>query len=87
MKQLNIKSEETYWLAKKLSQMTGETVTQAITIALQERIDKLSEAAKNNRQGIANQLLAIGEKCQALPMLDDRSVDEILYDEAGLPKG
>ena len=36
--------------------------------------------------GLAAQLLEIGTRCAALPVLDPRSGDEILgYDEHGLP--
>lgn len=86
MPQLNIKNEETYALARELSRMTGESVTKAITSALEERIDRLQRSAKTSRQGIAQELLEIGSECAALPVLDDRHPDEILYDENGLPK-
>ena len=86
MRQLNIKNEETYRLAQKLSRLTGENVTQAVTRAVEERLEKLRVKAKDGRKGIAKKLLAIGKKCAALPTLDDRAPDDILYDKNGLPK-
>ena len=37
---LNIKNEETCQLASELAQLTGETVTGAITVALRERLER-----------------------------------------------
>ena len=87
MQQLNIKSEEAYLLARELSRITGENVTQAVIRAVKERLEKLRVKKKNSRQGIADQLLAIGDQCAALPVIDHRAPDDILYDETGLPKG
>ena len=36
---------------------------------------------------LADELRAIGERCASLPVLDDRTADEILdYDERGIPR-
>ncbi|MEO1016752.1 MAG: type II toxin-antitoxin system VapB family antitoxin [Pseudomonadota bacterium] len=86
MPQLNIKNEETYALARELSRITGESMTQAINRAVRERIDRLRHFARTDRQGMAQELLAIGRECSTLPNLDDRHPDEILYDEQGMPK-
>ena len=37
---LNIKNEETCRLASELAQLTGETMTGAITVALRERLER-----------------------------------------------
>lgn len=42
--QLNIKSEDAYLLASKLAEMTGESLTGAVTRALQERLERLEAA-------------------------------------------
>lgn len=86
MTQLNIKNEETYRLAQELSQLTGEKITQAVTQAIRERIDKLHMSRQKNRQHRLEEILAVAEQCAALPELDPRHPDEILYDELGLPK-
>ena len=44
---LNIKSEEAHQLASKLSKLTGENMTQAVTNALREKIEQME---KNKRQ-------------------------------------
>lgn len=38
--QLNIKSDVAYRLASQLSELTGESLTTAVTTALQERLDR-----------------------------------------------
>ena len=37
---LNIKNEETCRLARELAELTGETITGAITVALRERLER-----------------------------------------------
>ena len=37
---LNIKNEETCRLARELADLTGETMTGAITVALRERLER-----------------------------------------------
>lgn len=86
MQQINIKNEHTYALAQELSRLTGENLTQAITSAVEERLEKLRAREKSKRAGLADKLLALGQECAALPTLDERDPDEILYDENGLPQ-
>jgi antitoxin VapB len=49
---------------------------------------KSSESLKRSNKGhLADQLDAITLRCAALPVLDDRTEDEILdYDQTGLPR-
>jgi antitoxin VapB len=35
---LNIKNDEAHWLATELAQLTGESLTLAVTLALRERL-------------------------------------------------
>ncbi len=86
MAQLNIKNKETCRLAKELSRLTGEKVTQAVTQAIRERLDKLNMSKQKSRQHRLKEILSIADKCAALPEIDPRRPDEILYDEHGLPK-
>jgi len=75
MQQINIKSDEVYRLANELSRLTGENMTQAITRAIEERLEKLRAQARNSREGIADRLLALGSRSAELPILDPRSPD------------
>jgi antitoxin VapB len=81
---LNIKNEETHRLAMQLADLTGETMTRAVTIALQERLER--EKRRRLRVGVASRLLQIAHRCTSRPVLDDRRPDEVLgYDSHGLP--
>ena len=83
---LSIRDPETDRLARELSRRTGETMTQAIRKALEEKLARLDgsrEAEIERRRRLIDEISA---RCAALPILDDRSSDEILgYDENGLP--
>ena len=81
---MNIKSEETHRRAKELAQITGETIAEAVDRAVTERLERLRR--RRNRKALAARLLKIGEQCSRLPVLDDRSPDEMLYDKHGLPR-
>ncbi|MDX3928829.1 MAG: type II toxin-antitoxin system VapB family antitoxin [Shinella sp.] len=81
---LNIKDEATHRLARRLAEQTGETLTKAVRVAIEERMQRLGKAERAAR--IAEELNRIGLECAALPVFDDRSPDEIIgYDENGLP--
>ena len=83
---LNIKNEETCQLASELAQLTGETMTGAITVALKERLER--EKSERSTEARVERLLAIGRHC-ASTLGDGPSAIEhgdFLYDERGLPK-
>ena len=82
--QLNIKNPEARKLALELARVTGQSVTQAVTQAMRETLER--ETRRRGRDEIARQLMEIGERAAALPVLDPRSPDDMLYDEDGLPK-
>ena len=82
---LSLKDPEADRLAREIAERTGETLTGAIIVALRERLSRLR--ARRRRRPVSDELRDIGERCAALPTLDDRSDDEILgYDENGLPR-
>ena len=76
---LNIKNEETCRLARELADLTGETMTGAITVALRERLEREKRVAE---------LHAIGQHCASLLSDGPSAVEhgDFLYDEDGLPK-
>jgi antitoxin VapB len=82
-KTLNVKDPEAHQLAEAISQVTGESLTRAVTQALRERYERLQ-----TRRGKATveELLAIADR--AAIHGKGRPVDhaEYLYDERGLPK-
>ena len=81
---LNIKNEETHRRVRELAGLAGETMTQAVDRAVVERLDRLTRARNPTRR--ADKLLQIGRECAALPVLDERSPEDMLYDERGLPR-
>jgi len=83
---LNIKNEEAYQMAKELSQLTGENLTQVVIKAIREQLELERSRIKARRKGVGSALKALAAEYQALPKKDLRDVDEILYDEWGLPK-
>jgi antitoxin VapB len=82
---LNIKSEHADELARALAERTGESITEAVTKAIEDRLAALDaeDAARRAREAaLLDQLVA---ECSVLPILDPRSPDEIMgYDEMGL---
>ena len=83
---LNIKNEETCRLARELAQLTGETMTGAITVALEERLRR--EQRQRQADAVARDLQAIGQRCAKLLGPGPSAADhgDLLYDERGLPK-
>jgi antitoxin VapB len=81
---LSIKHPEADRLARELSARTGETLTEAVIGALRERL--VRKKCRPRGLTLSEQLDAIGKRCAALPVLDQRPPDEILgYDPHGLP--
>jgi len=81
---LSIKSAETERLARLVAKKTGETLTAAIEQALRERLERLQR--KQRAPVLVEELHEIARRVKALPVVDDRTPDEILgYDENGLP--
>ncbi|HET6469473.1 MAG TPA: type II toxin-antitoxin system VapB family antitoxin [Geminicoccaceae bacterium] len=83
---LNIRDPEVHELARKVAEATGETMTQAVKAALQERLQRIGRPSATERQRRVDAILEHGRRFSALPVLDPRAPDEILgYDEDGLP--
>ena len=81
---LNIRNRRTEELAETLARLTGETKTEAVTRALQDRLERLRR--ERSGRSLARELDDIALHCASLPVLDERDDDEIIgYDERGLP--
>ena len=82
---MNIKNKEAYRLTRQLSELTGESLTTAVTEAVRERLDRV-----RREQGVdlVERLLRIGRDCAAHLKQPFRSIDHagMLYDDRGLPK-
>jgi antitoxin VapB len=80
----SIKNDEADRLARELSALTGETLTETVVRSLRERLSRQRAGVKRPRAG--TELARIGSELRRLPILDPRSPDELLgYDENGLP--
>lgn len=81
---LNIKSPEAEKDVRRLAELTGESLTEAMHKAVRERLERLSsedEQAKAARWAKINALI---KEIQSAPVLDPRSPDEIIgYNERG----
>jgi antitoxin VapB len=82
---LNIKNEDTHQMARELARLTGESMTAAVSEAIRERLERVRGGSK---KGLAKKLLKIGRECAAhlKEPYKSMNVDELLYDENGLPK-
>ncbi len=81
---LNIKNDEAHRLATELAELTGESLTSAVTSALRERLQR--ERRRRDAGAVAERLMAIGRTYAQLPDADTRNPDAILgYDKNGLP--
>lgn len=92
--QLNIKSERTYQLASALARATGESLTMAVTVAVEERLARVAPKPRFSEEEIARRMAAIDEiqrnVREAFEAAGERSptkeeVDAMMYDEDGLP--
>jgi antitoxin VapB len=85
---LNIKNEQTHDLARELAALTGESLTEAVTVAVRERLERLrlSEGADAGRLAAAR---AIAEDMARRLGPYDPDVDPTAFlydDETGLPR-
>jgi antitoxin VapB len=81
---ISIKNEETEALARKVADLTGESITDAVREALSERYARLRRHKGGRR--LAERLNEIAISCASLPNVSTMTDDEILgYDEFGAP--
>ena len=83
---LNIKRKDTQQLVQKLAKLTGESMTEAVTRAVRERIERL-----NRKKGLTELWKEIAQDTakrfkEPYRSLTQEQLDDLLYDEDGLPK-
>jgi antitoxin VapB len=82
---ISIRSERAETLARDISARTGETMTQAIVVALEERLAKLR--SRRETTAAARELLTIARRINRRRTRDTRTPAAILgYDKRGLPR-
>jgi antitoxin VapB len=81
---LSIKSDEADQLARQLATENGETLTEAVLIALRERLDR--EHARH-AASMRARLARLAADVAAMRVADNRAPEEIVgYDDTGLPR-
>jgi antitoxin VapB len=79
-----IKDREADQLIRTLADRTGESITDAVKQAVRERLHRVPPS--NDEKGTRRRkLAALIAKSDAMPVVDDRTPDEIVgYNDAGL---
>jgi antitoxin VapB len=77
---LSIKSARADQLARDLAALTGESITDAVVVSLEARLDL--ERRRRRERSLAD----IVDRFRVLPVIDERDPDDIVgYDVHGLP--
>jgi antitoxin VapB len=95
--QLNIKDAEATRLVRELTELTGESQTEAVRKALRERLERekaertaktvrSEEEARREFERIWPEIQKIQEEVRRLGLVENMLTDDDLYDENGLPK-
>ena len=80
--QINIKNDEARMRADEITKRTGETITEAVTEALKQRLKKLTVEERVAR------VMEIAKEVSSRMEEPWKSMDhgDLLYDDRGLPK-
>ena len=82
---LSIRNPKAEKLARELAAESGENITQAITNALEERLQRLR--GRSTSIDLAEEIMNISKRCSEIPDQDQRSPEEILaYGLTGDPE-
>lgn len=82
---LRIENPEADRLAREIADQAGVTIEEAVVASLREKL-AAQERSHGNLDRFVADVMEIGRRCAALPVIDPRSADEIIgYDEHGAP--
>ena len=80
-----IRNPKTEAIARELARESGDSLTEAITVALEERLERLR--GSGNPAALLDQILKISTRCASLPTRDTRNEEAILgYGDDGAPE-
>ena len=80
---LSIRNAKAEKLARELAAESGENITQAITRALEERLQRIR--GRSTAIDMAEEIMKISRRCSEIPDQDKRPPDEILgYGSTGV---
>ena len=74
---LNFRNAEANLLAAEVNYLAGETTTDALILALQERLPRQRDATPHKEISLANHLDQMALRCAARPIRDPLSAEEI----------
>jgi antitoxin VapB len=83
---LNIKNPETEKLARELARRRKQGITEAVTEVLRKEVEReRQKLRRDDREERLRRIEEIVQEVKKLPVLDDRTADEILgYNDQGL---
>ena len=85
---LNLKNPEVYRLASELATATGESMTEAVRLSLEERLERVNKSRDIEVERRIRRIHELAAEIRArLPKgLSMEEIDEQMYDEDGLPR-
>ncbi|MEW6184613.1 MAG: type II toxin-antitoxin system VapB family antitoxin [Thermodesulfobacteriota bacterium] len=82
---LSIHNPRAEKLARELAAKSGQTITQAIINALEDRLLRIQ--GKKEPVDLAGEMLKIAHRCGRIPDKDSRNAEQILnYNQEGVPE-
>ncbi len=84
---INLKSPEAERLIRRLADVTGETITEAVLEAVRQRLAREESARRQDVDRSWARVEQLQRRVRERPLLDPRAADEIIgYGETGLPE-
>ncbi|MGI8613297.1 MAG: type II toxin-antitoxin system VapB family antitoxin [Nocardioidaceae bacterium] len=82
---LNIKNEQAQRLSRELAELTGESLTTAVTVALRERLERVRKDQLSVEERV-QLILELGRQIAESWRPGAMTVEDLYDDETGLPK-
>ncbi len=84
---INLKSPETERLIRRLADVTGESITEAVLEAVRQRLEREEAVRRQDIDRSWARIEQLQRRVREQPLLDPRSPDLIIgYNESGVPE-
>jgi len=83
---LNIKSKDAHRLASELARLTGQSLTEAVTEAIREKLQRVKSREPDPKLMEDMARIAHDIAARMSPEVKALDIDDLLYDENGMPK-